>query len=114
MQKQKYQQAKYYNKNARNLPSIETGRPVYVQLVPNMRNWIPGHIIERLGPRTYRIKAHNRGIYIRNRKFIKPRYTDLKPSPQTRKEAIVMKQTPYNHRPKQMTRRPERLIEIMN
>ena len=114
MQRQKHQQAKYYNKNTRNLPSLETGRPVYVQLVLNTRNWMPGHIIERLGPRTYRIKAHNGGVYIRNRKFIKPRYTDLKSSQQTRREAIVMKQTPYNHRPKQITRRPQRLIEIIN
>ena len=92
MQRQKNQQAKYYNKNARNLPSLKTGRPVYVQLILNTRNWIPGHINERLGPRTYKIKVHNGGAYIRNRKFIKPRYTDLRSSPQTRKEAIVMKQ----------------------
>ena len=83
MQKQKQQQTRYYNRNARDLPSLKTGRPVYVQLVPKTRNWIPGHIIEKLSQRTYKIKAHNGGVYIRNRKFIKPRYTDSKQSLQT-------------------------------
>ena len=42
MQRQKHQQTKYYNRNTRDLPSLKTGRPVYVQLVPKTRNWIPG------------------------------------------------------------------------
>ena len=54
---EKHHQAKYYNRNARDLPSLKTGRPVYVQLVPKTRNWIPGHIIEKLGPRTYKVKT---------------------------------------------------------
>ena len=73
MQRQKQQQTNYYNRNARDLPSLKTGRPVYVQLVPKTRNWIPGHIIERLSRRTYKVKTYNGGVYIRNRKFIKPR-----------------------------------------
>ena len=72
MQRQKHQQTKYYNRNARDLPSLKTGRPVYMQLVPKTRNWIPGHITERLSSRTYKVKTYNGGIYIRNRKFIKP------------------------------------------
>ena len=72
MQKQKQQQTRYYNRNTRDLPSLKTGRPVYVQLVPKTRNWIPGHIIEKLSQRTYKIKAYNGGVYVRNRKFIKP------------------------------------------
>ena len=72
MQKQKQQQTRYYNRNARDLPSLKTGRPVYVQLVPKTRNWIPVHIIEKLSQRTYKIKAYNGGVYVRNRKFIKP------------------------------------------
>ena len=115
MQRQKYHQAKYYNRNTGDLPSLKTGGTVYVQLVPKMRNWIPGHIIKKLSPRTYKIKTHNGGIYIRNRKFIKPRYTDSRQCPQTREGTIdPVKQTPYNHRPKQITRRPQRLIETMN
>ena len=114
MQRQKHHQAKYYNRNTRDLPSLKTGRLVYVQLVPKIRNWISGHIIKKLGPRTYKIKTYNGGVYIINRKFIKPRYTDLRPSPQTREEATLVKQTPHDHRPKRITRRPQRLIEIMN
>ena len=30
MQRQKNQQIKYYNRNARDLPSLKTGKPVYV------------------------------------------------------------------------------------
>ena len=72
MQRQKHHQTKYYNRNTRDFPSLKTIRPVYVQLVPKTRNWIPGHIIERLSSRTYKVKTYNGGIYIRNRKFIKP------------------------------------------
>ena len=72
MQRHKQQQTNYYNRNARDLPSLKIGRPVYVQLVPKTRNWIPGYIIERLSLRTYRVKTYNGGTYIRNRKFIKP------------------------------------------
>ena len=72
MQRQKHHQTKYYNRNTRDLPSLKTGRPVYVQLVPKTRNWMPGHITERLSSRTYKVKTYNGGIYIRNRKFIKP------------------------------------------
>ena len=83
MQQQKRQQTHYYNRNARDLPSLKTGQPVYAQLVPRTRNWTQGHIIERLSQRTYKIRTHNGGTYIRNRKFIKPRYTDSRQSLQT-------------------------------
>ena len=33
MQRQKHHQTKYYNRNTRDLPSLKTGRSVYVQLV---------------------------------------------------------------------------------
>ena len=72
MQKQKQQQTNHYNRNARDLPSLKTGRPVYIQLIPKTRKWIPGHIIERLSQRTYKVKTRNGGTYTRNRKFIKP------------------------------------------
>ena len=72
MQRQRQQQTKYNNRNARDLPSLKTGRPVYVQLVPKTRNWISGHIIERLSSRMYKVKTDNGAIYITNRTFIKP------------------------------------------
>ena len=121
MQRQKHQQTKYYNRNARDLPSLKTGRPVYVQLVPKTRNWIPGYIIERLSLRTYKVKTYNGGIYIRNRKFIKPQYTDSKQSLQTtrmttnlREQLEQLEQSDHYQRPKRTTRKPQRLIEIMN
>ena len=119
MQKHKQQQTNYYNRNARDLPSLKTGRPVYVQLLPKARNWIPGHIIERLSQRTYKVKMHNGGIYIRNRKFIKSRYIDSRQSLQTNNRVTTdsreqLEQLKYNQRPKRTTRKPQRLIEIMN
>ena len=115
MQRQKQYQTKYYNRNARDLPSLKTGRPVYMQLVPKTRNWTPGYIIERLNSRTYKVKTYNGGIYIRNRKFIKPQYTDSKQSLQTTKATTDSReQLEHNQRPRCTTRKPQRLIEIMN
>ena len=118
MYREKQKQTKYYNRNTRDLPSLKTGRPVYVQLVPKSRNWIPGHIIERLNSRTYKVKAYNGGIYIRNRKFIKPQYTDSKQSLQTNRMATdsrkQLEQSEHNPRPRQTIRKSQRLIEIMN
>ena len=54
IQQQKYKQARHYNRNARDLPSLKTGNAVYVHLVPNMRNWTPGTVIERVGTRSYK------------------------------------------------------------
>ena len=115
MQRQKHHQTKYYNRNARDLPSLKTGRPVYVQLVPKTSNWTPGHIIKSLSSRTYKVKTYNDGIYIRNRKFIKPQYTDSKQSLQTREATTdSIEQIAHSHRLRRITRKPQRLIEIMN
>ena len=119
MQKQKQQQINHYNRNARDLPSLKTGRPVYVQLIAKTRNWIPGHIIERLSQRTYKVKTRNGGTYTRNRKFIKPRYIDSRQSLQINNRVTdtlrePTEQSEYSLRPKRNTRRPQRLIEIMN
>ena len=119
MQRQKHQQTKYYNKNTRDLPSLKTGRPVYMQLVPKTRNWIPGHITKRLSSRTYKVKTYNGGIYIRNRKLIKPLYTGSKQSLHTTRTPTdsreQLEQSEHNQRPKcAPPRKPQKLIEIMN
>ena len=57
MQHQKHQQAKHYNRSAKDLPSLQTGGAVYVQLVPNVRRWIPAIIVEALSTRSYRVKT---------------------------------------------------------
>ena len=48
IQYQKHEQAKHYNKSAKDLPSLKTGDAVYIQLVPNVRRWIPVTIVETL------------------------------------------------------------------
>ena len=53
MQHQKRQQAKHYNKSAKDLPSLETGNVVHVQLVPNVKRWVPRTIVEALSARSY-------------------------------------------------------------
>ena len=65
MQCQKHEQVKCYNKSVKDLPSLKTGDADYVQLVPNMKKWIPGIVIERISARSYRIKTVKGGIYIR-------------------------------------------------
>ena len=115
MQRQKSYQTTYYNRNARDLPSLKTGGTVYIQLTLNTRNWIPGLITERINQRTYKVRTPNGGTYIRNRKFIRPRYIDLKQSLETiRRNTEPAEHIPQYLRPKQMTKRPQRLIETMN
>ena len=39
------------------------------QLVPNMRKWILGIVIERVSARSYKVKTVKGGVYIRNKKL---------------------------------------------
>ena len=56
---------------------------------------------EVISPRTYRVKTLNGGIYIRNREFIKPRYTDSRQSLETiRRDTKPTEHAPHNYRPK--------------
>ena len=57
MQHQKHEQVRYYNKSAKDLPSLKTGDAVYVQLVPNVRRWIPATVIETLSVRSYKVQT---------------------------------------------------------
>ena len=115
IQNQKHQQVKHYNKSTRDLPSLKTGDAVYVQLVPNVRRWILGTIVEMLGARSYKIKTIKGGIYVRNRKYIRIRYTDLRESLETiQKGTAQSEDTTHTRRPRRTTRKPQRLIESMN
>ena len=77
MQRLKLQQAKHYNKNAKDLSNLNIGDTVYIQLKPNVRKWIPGIIVhtglENL--RTYSVQTTHGGQYVRNRKFFRVRHT---------------------------------------
>ena len=57
IQHQKHEQARYYNRSAKDLPILKTGDAVYVQLVPNVRRWIPATVVETLSARSYRVKS---------------------------------------------------------
>ena len=49
--------------NAKDLPSLETGDAVHIQLVPNVRKWVPGTIIEVISARSYKAKdSHRRSL----------------------------------------------------
>ena len=61
MQHEKHEQAKHYNKSARDLPSLKTGNAVYIQLVPNTGKWIPGIINERVSAQSYKVKTIKSG-----------------------------------------------------
>ena len=66
MQHLKHQQAKHYNKSTKDLPSLETGNAVHIQLVPNVRNWVPWTIIEVISAKSYKVKTLIGGVYLRN------------------------------------------------
>ena len=67
----------------KDLPSLKTGDAVYVQLVPNVRRWIPATVVEIPSARSYKVKTIKGGIYIRNRKFIRTKHTDSRQSLKT-------------------------------
>ena len=83
MQEMKHQQAKHYNKSSRDLPRLKTGDAVYIQLVPKAKNWARATIVNIISNRTYKVQTIRGGIYWRNRRFIKPRCSDLKQSLKT-------------------------------
>ena len=114
MQHQMNEQAKHY-KSAKDLPSLKIGDAVYIQLVPNVRRWIPATVVEILGARSYKVKTIKGGIYIRNRKFIRIKHTDSRQNLKTTpKDTVPGEVTTHTDRPKRITRRSQRLIESMN
>ena len=66
MQHQKHQQGKCYNERARDLPSLQTGDAVHIQLIPNVRKWVPGTIIEIIDIQLYKVRTLMGGAYVRN------------------------------------------------
>ena len=78
MQRMKLQQARHYNKNARDLLKLNIGYTVYVLLKPNTRKWIPGIIVQTglENSRTYSVQTTKGGQNMRNRKFFRVRHTN--------------------------------------
>ena len=101
--------------SAKDLPNLETGNAVHIQLVPNVRKWVPGTIIDVISSRSYKVKTILGGVYIKSWKFIKIRHTDLRQSLQTTQESATPNMNKiYRNRPKRVTRKPQRLIESIN
>ena len=78
----------YNYRGARDLPSLKTGEAVHIQLVPNVRKWVPGTIIEITSTRSYKMKTLIGGVYVKNWKFIKIRHTDSRQSLKTTQRDI--------------------------
>ena len=111
IQHQKHKQARYYNKSAKDLPSLKTEDAVYIQLVPNIRRWTPMTIVEALSARSYRLKTPRGGIYVTNRKFIRIKHTDSRQSLKTtQKDTLPDKNTTHTNRPMRIIRKPQSLI----
>ena len=65
--------------------------------------------------RSYKVKTIKGGIYVRSRKFIRIRHTDLRQSLESiPRDTEQSESTTYTDRPRRTTRRPQRLIEWMN
>ena len=69
VQQQKHQQAKYYDKSAKDLPRIETGNAVYVHLVLSVRKCVSGTIIEKISDSSYKVNTVLGVVYVRNHKI---------------------------------------------
>ena len=115
MQHKKHEQARYYNKSAKDLPGLKTGDAEYIQLVPNVRRWTLAIIVETLSARSYREKTPSGAVYVRNRKFIRIKHTDLRQRLKTIPKDIGLGESiTHANRPKRITRKPQRLIDSMN
>ena len=107
MNKGKQMQAQLYNRNTRVFPRLEQSQRVVVQLDPDKNIWTPAEIIQcpAQDGRSYSLKTVHGGVYIRNRRFIKPDQTEpITPRPQPTMEQRVTK-------PTRVIRKPDRLIE---
>ena len=72
--KLKQNQEEHYNKSAQRLPELKTDMRVYVQLLPQSKDWKPATILECLEYNKFRVQMDFNGKeYIRNRIYIKPR-----------------------------------------
>ena len=107
MDQRKQVQAQLYNKNTRVLPRLEQSQKAVVQLDPDRNKWTPAEIIQcpTNEGRSYSLKTIHGGVYIRNRRFIKPDQTEPIPP----KQESIMEQR--STRPTRTIQKPDRLIE---
>ena len=109
MDKGKQVQAELYNKNTRVLPRLTQSQRVVIQLDPDRNIWTPAVILQSPPPagKSYSLWTIHRGVYTRNRRFIK---LDL-----TTAEASVLKPIcePNATRPTRTIQKPDRLIKLI-
>ena len=109
MDEEKQAQAQQYSTSARVLPRLKQSQKVVVQLDPSKNVWTPVQIVQcPVGEGgSYSLKTIHRGVYTRNRRFIKPDLTEAilpEPEPEPRPR-------PLPPRPTRTIKRPDRLIE---
>ena len=75
----KQMQAHLYNRHTRVLLRWKQYHKVVVQLDPDKNMWTPAEILQcpMEEGRSYSLKTIHGGVYTRNRRFIKPDYTQL-------------------------------------
>ena len=108
MDEEKQVQAQQYNRGARVLPTLEQSQKVVVQLDPSKNVWTPVQIVHAQSDRAdHSLKTIHRGVYTRNRRFIKPDLTEAI-LPESEPEP---RPSPLPPRPTRTIKRPDRLIE---
>lgn len=69
----------HYDKTTRNLPRLETGAPVYVQLHPeSTKQWTPGMVANKMNERSYMVNVDG-ALYRRDLVNLKPRKEPITP-----------------------------------
>ena len=107
MDQGKQVQAQLYNKNIRVLPRLTQSQKVVVQLNPTKNMWTPAKIMQcpTQEGRSHSLKTVHSGVYTRNRRFIKPDYTNPN-APQLKPD-----NEPRTTRPARIIKKSDRLIE---
>ena len=107
MDQGKQVQAQLYNKNTRVLPRLMQSQKVVVQIDPTKNIWTPAEIMQcpTQEGRSYSLKTVHSGVHTRNRRFIKPDYTNPDaPQPKPNNELRAT-------RPTRTIKKPDRHIE---
>ena len=109
MDEEKQVQAEQYNRGTKVLPRLEQSQKVVVQLDLSKNVWTPVQIVQcPIGEgRLYSLKTIHRGVYTRNRRFIKPDLTEATPPEQKPEQ----RPGPLPSRPTRTIKRPDRLIK---
>ena len=109
MDEEKQVQVNQYNRGTKVLPRLKQSQKIVVQLDLSKNVWTAVQIVQcPIGEgKSYSLKTIHRGVYTRNRRFIKPDLTEAVP-PEAKPE---QRPGPLPSRPTRTIKRPDRLIE---